>query len=125
VDRPGLGGFLAGYRVLPISRSATWGCQGADAAQCRQAPHADFVKAFATTACSRASRRSPFLQYPRYAAACESTLDAKPGINCWPQPEVAANVNVEELGNSPERRGGVAIVAFLQTLNDGWDGAGK
>ena len=47
-------------------------------------------------------------------------------MNCWPQPEVAANVNVEELGKlglSEEEEW--AIVAFLQTLNDGWDGAGK
>ncbi|MHB8809041.1 MAG: cytochrome c peroxidase [Desulfobulbaceae bacterium] len=40
---------------------------------------------------------------------------------CWGQPEVAANLNAEELGNlgltEEEER---AIVAFLQTLNDGW-----
>jgi cytochrome c peroxidase len=41
--------------------------------------------------------------------------------NCWPAPEVAVNVNTEELGNlglsqSEER----AIVAFLGTLSDGY-----
>jgi cytochrome c peroxidase len=40
---------------------------------------------------------------------------------CWPEPEVAENVNVEELGNlhltdAQED----AIVAFLETLTDGW-----
>jgi cytochrome c peroxidase len=41
--------------------------------------------------------------------------------NCWPAPEVAANVNVGELGNlglTPEEE--AAIVAFLKTLSDGY-----
>ena len=41
--------------------------------------------------------------------------------NCWPAPEVAANVNTAELGNlglTPEQE--AAIVAFLRTLSDGY-----
>ena len=41
--------------------------------------------------------------------------------DCWPAPEVAANVNVAELGNlglTPEEE--AAIVAFLKTLSDGY-----
>ena len=41
--------------------------------------------------------------------------------NCWPAPEVAANVNTAELGNlglSPAEE--AAIVAFLETLSDGY-----
>jgi cytochrome c peroxidase len=41
--------------------------------------------------------------------------------NCWPAPEVAANVNTTELGNlglTPEEE--AAIVAFLKTLSDGY-----
>ena len=40
---------------------------------------------------------------------------------CWPEPEVAANVNIDELGDlglSPEEE--EAIVAFLMTLSDGF-----
>lgn len=40
--------------------------------------------------------------------------------NCWPAPEVADNVNTEELGDlglTPEEE--AAIVAFLKTLSDG------
>jgi cytochrome c peroxidase len=41
--------------------------------------------------------------------------------DCWPAPEVAANVNREELGDlkltAGEER---AIVAFLRTLSDGY-----
>jgi cytochrome c peroxidase len=40
---------------------------------------------------------------------------------CWPGPEVAANVNVDELGDlgltEAEEQ---AIVAFMRTLSDGW-----
>ena len=41
--------------------------------------------------------------------------------NCWPAPEVAANVNTVQLGNlglnSSEE---AAIVAYLRTLSDGY-----
>jgi cytochrome c peroxidase len=43
------------------------------------------------------------------------------GVDCWPAPEVASNVNVDELGNlgltDAEED---AIVAFLKTLSDGY-----
>lgn len=41
------------------------------------------------------------------------------GTTCWPAPEVAENVNTEELGNlglTPREE--AAVVAFLKTLND-------
>jgi cytochrome c peroxidase len=41
--------------------------------------------------------------------------------DCWPAPEVSANVNTAELGNlglTPEEE--AAIVAFLKTLSDGY-----
>jgi cytochrome c peroxidase len=48
-------------------------------------------------------------------------------VDCWPAPEVAANVNDAELGNlglSPAEE--AAIVAFLKTLSDGYiPGKGK
>ncbi|MGR9047017.1 MAG: cytochrome-c peroxidase [Gammaproteobacteria bacterium] len=42
-------------------------------------------------------------------------------MNCWPEPEVADNVNVDELGNlglTDEEED--AIVAFMKTLSDGY-----
>jgi cytochrome c peroxidase len=42
--------------------------------------------------------------------------------NCWPEPEVAENVNVDELGDlglTPDEE--AAIVAFLKTLSDGFE----
>jgi cytochrome c peroxidase len=43
------------------------------------------------------------------------------GVDCWPEPETAENVNTAELGNlhlTPEQE--AAIVAFLMTLSDGY-----
>jgi hypothetical protein len=54
------------------------------------------------------------------------TRAAASGRSCWAQPEVAANVNVEELGKLGLSEGEEwAIAAFLPRLNDGWVGAGK
>jgi len=40
---------------------------------------------------------------------------------CWPAPEVAVNVNTEELGNlGLTAQEEAQIVAFLKTLSDGW-----
>jgi cytochrome c peroxidase len=42
--------------------------------------------------------------------------------NCWPEPEVAENVNTDELGDlglTPEEED--AIVAFMKTLSDGFE----
>jgi len=52
---------------------------------------------------------------------CASQSEARPGENCWPKPEVAENLNREELGNlglSGEEE--AAIVAFMRALSDGW-----
>ena len=41
--------------------------------------------------------------------------------DCWPQPEVSANLNTAEMGDlglTPEEED--AIVAFLRTLSDGY-----
>jgi cytochrome c peroxidase len=43
------------------------------------------------------------------------------GADCWPDPEVAANINRVELGSlrlTPEEE--AAVVAFLRTLSDGY-----
>jgi cytochrome c peroxidase len=51
----------------------------------------------------------------------ESVSDPQSGINCWPKPEVAENINKTETGNlglSAEEES--AIVEFLKTLSDGY-----
>lgn len=54
-------------------------------------------------------------------AVCADNLDPNFGVTCWPAPEVIQNMNVTELGNllltDQEEND---IVAFLQTLTDGY-----
>ena len=52
---------------------------------------------------------------------CSSITDPTPDENCWPVPEVSANINTEELGNlGLSATEEAAIVAFMTTLSDGW-----
>jgi cytochrome c peroxidase len=51
----------------------------------------------------------------------DATVDVALDNNCWPQPEVAENVNVDELGNlgltTDEE---LALVAWMMTMSDGY-----
>ena len=52
---------------------------------------------------------------------CVDNNDPGFGVDCWPAPEVAQNVNADELGNLGLTANQEAdIVAFLKTLTDGW-----
>lgn len=52
---------------------------------------------------------------------CPTLDDPGFGTSCWPAPEVAENVNREELGNlGLSAADEAAIVAFLRTLSDGY-----
>ncbi|MGE3889111.1 MAG: cytochrome-c peroxidase [Vicinamibacterales bacterium] len=47
--------------------------------------------------------------------------EQRPDVDCWPRPEVEANVNTEELGDlGLTEEDEEAIVAFMATLSDGW-----
>ena len=50
---------------------------------------------------------------------CEDNMDPGFGVTCWPEPEVATNMNVAELGDlSLSAKQEQRIVAFLKTLTD-------
>jgi cytochrome c peroxidase len=50
---------------------------------------------------------------------CEAVEEPAFGANCWPAPEVPANLNTEELGDLRLTASEVnALVAFLRTLSD-------
>ena len=51
----------------------------------------------------------------------EATVDVALANDCWPKPEVAANVNTDELGNlglTPEEE--MALVHFMLAMSDGY-----
>lgn len=55
-----------------------------------------------------------------------SDVAGRPGTDCWPEPEVPLNINTKELGKlaltDEEER---AIVAFMNTLSDGYTPGGQ
>ena len=57
---------------------------------------------------------------------CEKSKEPRAGVNCWPAPEVAENINTEELGNlSLNDIEEQALVAFMKTLSDNWTPPGR
>lgn len=98
---PGLGGFLNdpnewGKHKVPTLRNVD------------KRPHPNFVKAYAHNGVFKSIEEVVHFYNTR-------------DIENWPAPEVAANMNTDELGNlglTPEEE--EAIVAFLKTLSDGY-----
>ena len=57
---------------------------------------------------------------------CSDINDPGFGRECWPAPEIARNVNDEELGDlGLTEREELALVAFMQTLTDGYPDWGQ
>jgi len=122
---PGLGGFLqkAGYPEEVYM--AEWGKHKVPTLRnVDLRPDEGFVKAYA---------HNGYFKSLEGIVHFYNTRDVKPecpGLyteaealaeDCWPAPEVAQNVNVDELGDlglTPEEE--AAIVAFLKTLSDGF-----
>jgi cytochrome c peroxidase len=85
-------------------------------------PSSDFVKAFGHNGFFKSLKEIVHFYNTRdVLGRCETASVPEPGTNCWPAPEVAANLNTEELGDlgltEDEEN---AIVAFLKTLSDGY-----
>jgi cytochrome c peroxidase len=120
---PGLGGFLAGVPRFAHFAPANQGLHKVPTLRnVDKRPTPEFVKAFGHNGIFKSLKEIVHFYNTRdVLPVCEEIPDAKPGQNCWSKPEVAANVNTEELGNlglSEEEEW--AIVAFMQALSDGW-----
>ncbi|MHB8791167.1 MAG: cytochrome-c peroxidase [Desulfobulbaceae bacterium] len=125
---PGLGGFLADVpRFAHLAEENLGKHKVPTLRNVDKRPSAGFVKAFGHNGVFKSLKEVVHFYNTRdVLPTCEATPDAKPGLNCWAKPEVAANLNTEELGNlglTEEEEW--AIVAFMQTLNDGWLPGGR
>jgi cytochrome c peroxidase len=87
-------------------------------------PHGGFVKAYMHNGYFKTlSGLVHFYNTRDVKSVCSSSLTEHEALarNCWPGPEVLANMNTDELGNlglsEAEER---AIVAFMGTLSDGY-----
>jgi len=122
---PGLGGFLKNAGYPEEVYLAEWGKQKVPTLRnVDLRPDDGFVKAFG---------HNGYFKSLEGIVHFYNTRDVKPecprayteaqalAANCWPPPEVAENVNTDELGDlglSPDEE--AAIVAFLKALSDGY-----
>ena len=121
----GLGGFLMNAGYDEDVYEAEWGKQKVPTLRnVDLRPDEGFVKAYA---------HNGYFKSLEGIVHFYNTRDVKPecpglyaeaealAADCWPPPEVAENVNTDELGDlglTPEEE--AAIVAFLKTLSDGY-----
>ena len=119
----GLGGYLkeAGYKASvyepEIGKFKVPTLRNVD-----KRPSLNFVKAFGHNGYFKTLKEIVHFYNTRdVLPKCEKMNDPKPGLNCWPEPEVSSNLNKERLGNlgltEDEEND---IVAFLKTLSDGY-----
>jgi cytochrome c peroxidase len=120
----GLGGYLksAGYKPAEYGREIGK-FKVPTLRNVDKRPSRDFVKAFGHNGYFKSLREIVHFYNTRdVLGSCGKAGDPRPGENCWPEPEVSANLNREELGNlgltGEEEE---AIVAFMKTLSDGYD----
>jgi len=122
---PGLGGFLMNAGYDPEVYLAEWGKH--------KVPTLRNVDLRPDGASVKAYGHNGYFKTLEGIVNFYNTRDVKPECpgayteaqalaeNCWPAPEVAETVNLEELGDlglSPEEE--AAIVAYLKTLSDGF-----
>lgn len=85
-------------------------------------PHEKFVKAFGHNGFFKSLQEIVHFYNTRdLMPKAGSVSDPKPGINCWPEPEVAENINTHEMGNlglTVEEE--TALIEFMKTLSDGY-----
>ncbi len=85
-------------------------------------PSPDFVKVYGHNGYFRTLEAIVHFYNTRDALPrCEGMESPRPGVSCWPAPEVDTNVNAEEMGKlglTPDEERD--IVAFMRTLSDGW-----
>jgi cytochrome c peroxidase len=117
----GLGGFLKGVPGYRRHAAANLGKHKVPTLRnVAQRPSTDFVRAYGHNGYFKSLKQVVRFYNTRDVLPACGDGDAREGIDCWPLPEVAANLNTDEMGRlgltDAEED---AIVAFLETLTDG------
>ena len=120
----GLGAFLAETDAYKAHAAANLGRHKVPTLRnvdLRPAP--DFVKCFGHNGYFKSLEEVVHFYNTRAALPVCAAAAQKIGVDCWPAPEVRDNLNVLELGSlglTPDEER--AVVAFLETLSDGYGG---
>jgi cytochrome c peroxidase len=122
---PGLGGFLLSAGYPEDVYAAEWGKHKVPTLRnVDLRPSAGFVKAFGHNGYFKSLEGIIHFYNTRdVLARCPGLYTEAQALaaNCWPAPEVSANMNTAELGNlGLTRSEEAALVAFLKTLSDGY-----
>ena len=120
---PGLGGFLAkvpnfaGYAEENRGKHKVPTLRNVDLR-----PNSSFVKSYGHNGYFKSLKEIVHFYNTRdVKPSCVTTETPRPGLNCWPTPEVIENVNKEELGSlGLTETEEWALVAYMKTLSDNW-----
>lgn len=122
---PGLGGFLESAGWPEDVSMEEWGKHKVPTLRnVDKRPDEDFVKAFAHNGYFKTLEGIVHFYNTRdVKETCPGPYTEAQALaaDCWPEPEVADNVNTDELGDlglTPQEE--AAVVAFLTTLSDGY-----
>ena len=120
---PGLAGFLKGVPQYAMFAAENYGKhQVPTLRNVDKRPAPGFVKAYGHNGYFKSLEEIVHFYNTRDTLpAADAVADPKPGVNCWPKPEVSQNVNKADSGNlGLNAAAEAAIVAFLKTLSDGY-----
>ncbi|MES9944696.1 MAG: cytochrome c peroxidase [Candidatus Thiodiazotropha sp.] len=125
---PGLGGFLAKVPRFANYASANLGKHKVPTLRnVDLRPEHEFVKSYGHNGFFKSLKEIVHFYNTRdHKTPCDKANNPRPGVNCWPAPEVSENVNKEELGDlglTEEEE--LALVAFMKTLSDNWSPPGQ
>jgi cytochrome c peroxidase len=128
---PGVGGFLKGpqnpdRQWVPLAKSFIGKYKTPTLRNVDKRPRPDFVKAYMHNGYLKSLREVVHFYNTRDALAACKAGDPGEKVTCWPAPEHPETMNRRQLGNlglSSNQES--EIVAFLNTLTDGYTPAGK
>jgi cytochrome c peroxidase len=117
----GLGGFLATSNEYAEDAAAHLGKHRVPTLRnVDLRPHPTFVKAYGHNGYFKSLEDIVHFYNTRDVLPVCGAVPERPGVDCWPPPEIGTNINRVELGRlrlTPEEE--AAVVAFLRTLSDG------
>jgi cytochrome c peroxidase len=131
----GVGGFLANGHPLsqPSTVDARWKplapqtngrFQVPTLRNVDKRPNPDFVKAYGHNGYFKSLKQIVHFYNTRDVLPRCAPHDAREGTGCWPAPETTENMNTSKVGNlGLSNEDEDALVAFLQTLTDGFSPA--